>query len=112
MPTFYETADATILEECQEFIKENSNSHADYHVFKRALELYVKLSQSLIASHKDFDDVIRRESEKIIKLVEGPEKDQLIFQFNKTQYSLVLDIKAHTVLEALNCIEQRNRRLV
>ena len=60
MITFYEKADEPILRQCEEFIHNNENSVADYYVFREALSLYTKLSQSLLDSQKEFDEAIAK----------------------------------------------------
>ena len=65
MKIFYEKANKEILEECNQFIQNYRDSFADYYIYRKALCLYIKLSQSLLDSQKDFDDAI----EKQIKLL-------------------------------------------
>jgi len=110
MNTFYEKADPNILIESNTFISENENSTGDYFVYREAVDLYIKLSQSLIDSHKDFDEAVRKETDRIVVLEEGPTKDGSIARFNQANFSLVLDQKAHSVLEKLEAIERNNRR--
>lgn len=109
MNTFYEKANEAILKESRDFVKDNIESTADYYIYREALSYYVKLSQSLIDSHKDFDEAIKKETDKLIFLDDGPEKDFHILQFNQANYSLVLDVEAHKVLEQLAQIEIKNR---
>ena len=109
MNIFYEKANEAILKECKDFIKNNNESTADYYVYREALSFYVKLSQLLIDSHKDFDEAIKTETDKLIFLNDGPEKDFHILQFNQANYSLVLNVEAHRVLEQLAQIEIKNR---
>lgn len=110
MNTFYEKADLNILNESNTFVSKNEDSTGNYFVYREALDLYIKLSQSLIDSHKDFDEAIKKEIDTIVVLEEGPTKDGSIARFKQSHYSLVLDQKAHTVLEKLEEIERRNRR--
>ena len=110
MKIFYEKANKEILEECNQFIQNYRDSFADYYIYRKALCLYIKLSQSLLDSQKDFDDAIKKETNKIIALDEGVEKDVAVFKFNQSNYCLVLDSTAHHVLEQLDIIERNNRR--
>ena len=110
MNTFYEKADPNILNESNAFVCKNENSTGNYFVYRKALGLYIKLSQSLIDSHKEFDEAIKKEIDTIVVLEEGPTKDGSIARFNQAHYSLVLDQKAHTVLEKIEEIERKNRR--
>ncbi len=82
MKIFYEKANKEILEECNQFIQNHRDSFADYYIYRKALCLYIKLSQSLLDSQKDFDDAIKKETNKIIALDEGVEKDVAVFKFN------------------------------
>ena len=109
MKIFYEKANAEILEECKQFIQNYRDSFEDYYIYRKALILYIKLSQSLIDSQRDFDDAIKKETDKIIALDEGMEKDVAVFKFNQSNYCLVLDNSAHCVLEQLEIIEKNNR---
>ena len=110
MNIFYEKADPAILQECQTFVKSNCLDKANYYTYREALMLYVKLSQSLIDSQKDFNDAIQKETNKIIKLNEEFEKEIAILKFNHAKYTLVLDVAAHKVLEKLETIEKNNRQ--
>lgn len=109
MHIFYEKSNEMILQECKNFINDNKESVADYYVYRKALSLYIKLSQALIESHKDFDEAIKEETDKFIYLDDGPEKDCRIFQFNQANYRLVLDAESHRILEQLSQIEINNR---
>ena len=109
MYIFYEKSNETILRECRNFIKDNKESVADYYVYREALSLYIKLSQALIESHKGFDEAIREETDKLIFLDDGLEKDCRIFQFNQANYRLVLDAESHQILAQLSQIEINNR---
>ena len=110
MNIFHEKADSTILSECKDFIQTKRTSRADYYVFREALSLYTKLSQSLLESHKDFDDAIKKEVNKFVDLEEDVSKDIAIIKFNQTNYCLMLDMQAHKVLEQLEEIQRNNRR--
>lgn len=110
MKTFYEKADETILCQCEDFILEHENSTANYYVFREALSLYAKLSQSLLDSQKEFDEAIAKEADKIVHLQYDIEKEIAMSRFNQAHYCLVLDQKAHDVLEKLETIESNNRR--
>ena len=110
MITFDEKADEPILRQCEEFIHNNENSVADYYVFREALSLYTKLSQSLLDSQKEFDEAIAKEADKIVHLQYDIEKEIAMYRFNQVHYCLVLDQKAHDVLEKLETIESNNRR--
>ena len=109
MNVFYENADQTILNECESFIQNNSFSKANYFLFREALYLYTKLSQSLLDSHKAFDDAIKKEVDRFIALEEDASKEVAIIKFNQANYCLVLDIKAHKTLEELEKIQRNNR---
>lgn len=109
MKKFYEKADNQVLARCQEFIEKNINSSGDYYVYKNALNLYVQLSEALIESQKEFDDAIKRETDQIIVLEDGFEKNMAIIKFNQKNYCLYLDIAAHNALEKLEAIEKNNR---
>lgn len=110
MNVFHEKADQTILNECKNFIQANFASKANYFVFWEALQLYTKLSQSLLGSHKDFDDAIKLEVDKFIDLEEDVSKDIAIIKFNQANYCLMLDVRAHKILEQLEEIQRNNRR--
>ena len=109
MIAFYEKADEKILEKCILFIQKNEGSSGQYYVFKECLNLFTQLSKSLLDSHKEFDAAIKAESDKIIELTENIEKEIAIYRFNQAHYCLVLDEKAHKVLEELERIEKNNR---
>ncbi len=111
MKVFYEKANDAILRQCQDFILNNKNVTADYYVFRKALELYVELSQSLLESQKEFNDAIKKETDKIVHLQRDIEKQIAVNKFNQANYTLVLDRDAHSVLEQLETIERNNRRL-
>ena len=109
MTKFYEKSDEVVLNRCKQFVQDNMGKTSDYHVYRDALRLYTELSQSLIDSQKDFDEAITKEAEPIVLLDDGPEKEFRIIQFNQANYSLVLDMEAHKVLEQLMQIEINNR---
>ena len=109
MVVFYEKANNAVLQECKEFVELNKESVADYYIYCKALSYYGKLSQSLIDSHKDFEEAIKKETDKFIFLDDGPEKDFYTMRFNLANYSLVLDEVAHRILEQLAQIEKNNR---
>ena len=109
MIQFYEKADSEIMEECKAFIKGNIQLTADYSAYRGALHLFIKLSESLIASHKDFEEAIKAETDKMIVLEEGVDKEIAIIKFNQANYCLVLDVEAHTVLEQLDLIRKNNQ---
>lgn len=104
MKQFYEKADSIILDECKEFIVKNAQTNADYYVYSTALRWFIKLSESLIASHKDFDEAIKEETNKLLFLEDGPEKDVAVIKFVQANYRLVLDVEAHCILNQLEMI--------
>lgn len=110
MIVFHEKADQDILNKCKTFIQMNSTSKSDYFVFREALQLYTNLSQSMLESHKDFDDAIKLEADKFIALEEDVSKDIAIIKFNQANYCLTLDVQAHQILEQLEEIQSNNRR--
>ena len=110
MNNFHEKADQEILNKCQSFIQMKSTSKADYFVFREALQLYTKLSQSMLESHKDFDDAIKSETNQFIALEEDVTKEIAIIKFNQANYCLILDVQAHKILEQLEEIQRNNRR--
>lgn len=110
MNVFYEKADQAILNQCKTFIQTNSTTKADYFVFREALQLYTKLSQSMLESHKDFDDAIKLEVDKFIVLEEDASKNIAIIKFNQANYCLILDVQAHQILEQIEEIQRNNRR--
>lgn len=110
MKEFYEKADENIVNNCKLFIMKYQNSSANYYVFKKALTWYIELSQSLIASHKEFDEAIKTKIGKVILLEDGPEKEATVARFNQGEYSLILDKTAHELLGQLEMIEKNNRR--
>ena len=109
MVVFHEKANGEILQECKNFVEANKESVADYYIYRESLSYYGKLSQSLIDSHKDFEEAIKKETDKFIFLDNGPEKDFYTMQFNQANYSLVLDTGAYHILEQLAQIEKNNR---
>jgi hypothetical protein len=109
MNVFFEKADQMILNECETFIQNNSSAKATYFVFREALHLYTRLSQSLLDSHKDFDNAIKHEVDKFIALEEDISREAAIIKFNQANYCLVLDAKAHKTLEELEKIQRNNR---
>lgn len=104
MTIFHEKADREILEECKAFAENNIHSTADYYAYKKALHLFIKLSESLIASHKDFDEAIQEETNKLPFLEDGPEKDIAVMKFVQANYRLALDVEAHCILNQLEMI--------
>lgn len=110
MNIFYEKADQVILNQCKTFIQMHSTTKADYFIFREALQLYIKLSQSMLESHKDFDDAIKSEVDKFIVLEEDTSKEIAIIKFNQANYCLMLDVQAHQTLEQLEGIQRNNRR--
>ena len=110
MNIFYEKADSVILNQCNAFIQINSTTKADYFIFREALQLYIKLSQSMLESHKDFDDAIKLEVDKFIALEKEVSKDIAIIKFNQANYCLMLDVQAHQTLEQLEEIQRNNCR--
>lgn len=109
MQKFYEKADERILEDCRMFVNDNKNTYADYYTYRKALNLYVRLSESLLDSQNEFDKHIKEECDKIVRLEEGVEKDLAVIRFNQANYCLVLDMQAHEILEQLEIIEKNNR---
>ena len=101
MIKFYEKANGQVLEECEAFIKSHINSSVDYFAYKGALRLFIKLSESLIASHKDFEDAIKVEADKIFGTEVSFDKDLAVYRFNQANYCLILDVEAHIVLNQL-----------
>lgn len=110
MKEFFEKADENVLKECKSFIEQNKNVSASYYVFRDALRLYIKLSQSLLDSQIEFNEALKKEINQIIVLEEGPIRDGAVARFNQANYSLVLDQNAHKVLEQLEVIESNNRK--
>lgn len=108
---YYEKADPMVMAECERFIQSNQDTSDNYAVFSEALRLCTKLIDSLLASHADFDDAIKNEFEKYNAMDDGIAKDIFVFKFNNTELSLVLDVKAHDVLDKLENIEKRNKRI-
>ncbi len=108
MKIFQEKANAEVMKECEGFIQKHSTTTGDYYTFRESLALYLKLAQTLIDSQKDFDNAIRQETDKIIKMEEGIEKERNIIIFNQSNYSLRLDQDAHKVLEELEKIQRNN----
>ena len=104
MKPFYEKADSTILEECKNFIEKNVQTIADYCAYREALRLFIKLSESLIASHEDFEEAIKEETNKLLFLEDGTEKDVAVIKFVQANYRLVLDVEAHRILNQLEMI--------
>lgn len=111
MKKFYEKCDAQLLTKCQKFAEKNINSKGDYYVYREALDLYVQLIESLIKSHKEFDDAIKNETNKIIVLENSLEKDMSIVKFNQANYCLYLDVVAHNMIDKLKMIEKENRNI-
>ena len=109
MNIFHEKAEKNIVNECQDFINNNPSNELDYSVFRKALELYTKLSQSLLKSHKEFDEAVKNETEKIVFMEEGTEKDSAIYKFAQQNYCLYLDVEAHRILGQLVMIQQQNK---
>ena len=101
---FYEKADGEILEECRTFVKNNIHSTADYCAYRGALSLFIKLSESLIASHEDFEEAIKAETDKIFGTEASVDKDLAVFKFNQAKYRLILDAEAHHILNQLELI--------
>ncbi len=71
---FQEKADSVILQKCKDFVAKSNDIKNDYQTFKNALILGTELRESLIASHKDFDDYIK-ERIKEIDFLDGIERD-------------------------------------
>ena len=104
MKQFYEKADSEIIEECKVFIKANIHVTADYSAYRGALHLFIKLSESLIASHKDFEETIKAETDKIFGTEASADKDFAVYRFNQANYRLILDAEAHHILNQLELI--------
>ena len=85
-----------------------STSKADCFVFREALQLYTRLSQSMLESHKDFDDAIKSETDQFIAL-EDVAKEIAIIKFNQANYCLIFDVQAHKIPEQLEEIQRNNR---
>lgn len=68
-----------------------------------------KLINSLLESHKPFDDFIKGIIKPMNQL-DDIEKDVFAVWFNNQKYRLILDVEAHHVLEKLEYIERQNRR--
>ena len=110
MKVFYEKADEKILKESENFVEFNKEIKGDNFVCRESLDLFIKLSRSLMDSQKDFDAAIKIESDKIDTLEDGPSKDCAIARFNQANYVLILDKEAHDVLKKLLLIGIENRR--
>lgn len=107
---FQEKADSEVLLRCKDFVVKSKEIVNDYQTFRNALYLGIELRKSLIASHKDFDDFLI-ERIKDIDFLDGIERDVFVIKFNNEKHSLLLDVEAHHVLDELEVIEKRNRRL-
>lgn len=103
---FEEKADSTILAECKDFVEKNAQGIVNYYVYSQALRLFIKLSESLVASHKDFEEAIKVETDKISAEANGA-KDLAIYRFNQANHHLILDAKAHKVLHQLELIYKK-----
>ena len=107
MTNYYEKANPEIIEESKQFIEENKETTGDYFAFRKALSLYIQLSESLIESHKAFDEAIQADIDKYIS--KGDIGGYLLENvLNSKQYKLYLDVEAHVVLNELYKIQHNN----
>ena len=99
-----------ILKECEKFVEDNKDKEHDYFTYRDALHLGTKLINSLLESHKEFDEAVRSELEKYPN--EGSEIEQACFmyKFNQKEIVLELDIKAQEILDRLEEIRLNNQR--
>lgn len=104
---YREKADPKILQKCEDFVIANSSIEGDYDVYKIAMDLCHKLIDSLLASHKDFDEAVKFLKEKYDSIKEGPKKDFYAFKFN--DICLQLDKNAQNILAELERIERNNK---
>lgn len=106
---YKEKADYNKLQECYDFIKVNYSTKCEKEVYKDALNLYNQLSKSLIESHKDFDDATKKELLKMPLNNDGVEMDIFIFNFNKKNIEILLDVNARETLNQLKEIMDNNK---
>ncbi len=107
---FFEKADSEIIKECQKFISENQDKENDYYCYHESLYLASRLIDSLLNSHKEYDDVIRKKCQQYNELENQIKKEVFATSFNNQEYTLVLDLEAHSVLDILNDIQNKNRK--
>lgn len=106
---FKEKVDEIVLSECKNFIDNNENKIKDYQVFKESLNLHGRLIDSLLASHKDFDEAIKNAIQQQKKYSSDVMMEKFIYDFNNKKISLVLDREAHLYLIKLEKIEKKNK---
>lgn len=102
---YYEKADENIIRECETFIKEYNKDTHSYVNYKKALTLEVNLINSLLQSHKEFEDRVETEVQKVVLEENELKKEFLITAFNNGKIFLILDCKAHRILNKLEEIK-------
>lgn len=107
---YKEKADLKILDKCKKFIHLHSNTRGNYEISTIALNLYDELLNSLLASHKEFENAILKENAKILFEEDGIKLECLITKYNNTEFILELDAEAQSVLKKLEDIENNNKR--
>ena len=106
---FNEEANDYIKKECKQFIEEHKDIKNNYMVYSNAIKLTSKLIESLIESHKEFDEAIDREWEIYQKKDSDVSKYLFAEYFNNKGYKLYLDAEAHKLLQNLETIENNNK---
>lgn len=106
MKRYYEKADEEILNKCKSFIQENKGL-SDYTVYKSAINLTTELINSLLESHKDFNEDIKKEIDTINNEEDEIKRLFMMNAFKEKEYTLFLDVEAHNIIKELDSIKDQ-----